>query len=361
MSTEIAFVPKIEIEGESDIYVKRGSTVQLKCVITQSLEEPAYIFWYHDGERVLKYDQSAIDIRMSRKGTDTTISTMTIFRTRPEDAGNYTCSPSNLDSASAYLHVINDMKLNVINSYDEGSNLQNSTTADDTVIITANLEDQQLLLDRVNSIRKKYGLKINILKTKYMVISRNPPENPIICIGDDRIKCVKTFKYLGTTINDQSDPQHEIKTRIQMARQAFVKFRPLLCNQNLNFEIRYRMVKCYIWSILLYGMETWTLKKTSTNKLEAFEIVRNDDVLKRAGVERELFELIKKRKIGYLGHILRGAKYEIPQLILQGKIEGRRGAGRKQLSWLRNIQEWTGIHNTGELCHAAKNRILVMR
>lgn len=100
-------VPKIEIEGESDIYVKRGSTVQLKCVITQSLEEPAYIFWYHDGERVLKYDQGQIDIRIARKGTDTTISTITIFRTRPEDSGNYTCSPSNLDSASVYLHVLN--------------------------------------------------------------------------------------------------------------------------------------------------------------------------------------------------------------------------------------------------------------
>lgn len=100
-------VPKIEIEGESDIYVKRGSTVQLKCVITQSLEEPAYIFWYHDGERVLKYDQGQIDIRIARKGTDTTISTITIFRTRSEDSGNYTCSPSNLDSASVYLHVLN--------------------------------------------------------------------------------------------------------------------------------------------------------------------------------------------------------------------------------------------------------------
>ncbi|VEN49659.1 unnamed protein product, partial [Callosobruchus maculatus] len=99
-------VPKIEIEGESDIYVKRGSTVQLKCVITQSLEPPAYIFWYHDGERVLN-DQSAIDIRMTRRGTDTTVSTITIFRTKPEDAGNYTCSPSNLDSASVYLHVLN--------------------------------------------------------------------------------------------------------------------------------------------------------------------------------------------------------------------------------------------------------------
>lgn len=50
-------MPKIEILGETDIYVKAGSIVQIKCVITQSLEEPAYIFWYHNGKRVLDYDR----------------------------------------------------------------------------------------------------------------------------------------------------------------------------------------------------------------------------------------------------------------------------------------------------------------
>lgn len=100
-------VPKIEIMGESDIYVKTGSPVTLKCVITQSLEEPAYIFWYHDGERVLGYDPAVLDIRMERVRADTTIGTLQIHHARPEDSGNYTCSPSNLDSASVLLHVLN--------------------------------------------------------------------------------------------------------------------------------------------------------------------------------------------------------------------------------------------------------------
>lgn len=100
-------VPKIEIVGESDMYVKTGSTVNLKCVITQSLEEPAYIFWYHDNERVLNYDRNAKDIRMERVGPDTTVGTLIIYNGRREDSGNYTCSPSNLDSASVLLHVLN--------------------------------------------------------------------------------------------------------------------------------------------------------------------------------------------------------------------------------------------------------------
>uniref|UniRef100_A0A1B6ED63 Ig-like domain-containing protein n=1 Tax=Clastoptera arizonana TaxID=38151 RepID=A0A1B6ED63_9HEMI len=100
-------VPKIEILGETDIYVKSGSTVQLKCVITQSLEEPAYIFWYHDGRRVLDYDRRLKDIRSERVGSDTTVGTLIIFEARRDDSGNYTCSPSNLDSASVLLHVLN--------------------------------------------------------------------------------------------------------------------------------------------------------------------------------------------------------------------------------------------------------------
>jgi len=93
--------------GETDIYVKTGSTVNLKCVITQSLEEPAYIFWYHDSERVLNYDKTQKEIKVERVDKDTTIGTLIIYSGRREDSGNYTCAPSNLDSASVLLHVLN--------------------------------------------------------------------------------------------------------------------------------------------------------------------------------------------------------------------------------------------------------------
>ncbi|KAG6461115.1 lachesin [Manduca sexta] len=99
-------VPKIEIMGESDLYVKAGSTVSLKCVITQALEEPAYIFWYHNDERVLNYDRSLVEIRMERVAPDTTVGNLIIYSSRREDSGNYSCAPSNLDSASVVLHVL---------------------------------------------------------------------------------------------------------------------------------------------------------------------------------------------------------------------------------------------------------------
>ncbi|XP_072938214.1 neurotrimin-like [Epargyreus clarus] len=99
-------VPKIEIVGESDLYVKAGSTVSLKCVITQALEEPAYIFWYHNDERVLNYDRSLVEIRMERVAPDTTVGNLIIYSPRREDSGNYSCAPSNLEPASVVLHVL---------------------------------------------------------------------------------------------------------------------------------------------------------------------------------------------------------------------------------------------------------------
>ncbi|KAL4705428.1 hypothetical protein ACJJTC_002266 [Scirpophaga incertulas] len=99
-------VPKIEILGEADMFVKAGSTVSLKCVITQALEEPAYIFWYHNDERVLNYDRSVIEIRMERVAPDTTVGNLIIYSPRREDSGNYSCAPSNLEPASVVLHVL---------------------------------------------------------------------------------------------------------------------------------------------------------------------------------------------------------------------------------------------------------------
>nr|CAH7732086.1 unnamed protein product [Callosobruchus chinensis] len=130
-------------------------------------------------------------------------------------------------------------------------------------------------------------------------------------------------------VDDQRNPELEIRCR---------KF---VTNRYLNFKLRYRLVKCYVWSVLLYGAEAWTLKAAAINRIETFEMwtlrrmlkiswtehVKNDDVLRMAGLEdRELFEHIEKRKISYLGHIIRGERYEFQRLIVQGIIEGgRRG------------------------------------
>lgn len=250
-----------------------------------------------------------------------------------------------------------------------GTLINNLRFADDTAIMAESAEDLQTLLEGVSRECEEVGLAINTQKTKMMVISKNPNINPILTVNGNRIEQVQKYKYLGSTINSEMDPDQEIKIRIEMARNAFMKYSTLLTNRNLNLVIRLRFVECYVWSVLMYGVETWTLKTQMIKKLEAFEMwlyrrilkipwtdrISNDEVLRRIGRKRKLLTIIKIRKTSYVGHILRSDKYLLLQNIMQGRIEGRKGIGRKKKSWLRNIREWTNL-GVGELFHVAKDR-----
>lgn len=251
-----------------------------------------------------------------------------------------------------------------------GVPISNLRYADDTVLLADNVEDLQTMLNRVTTIGNQAGLKINRNKTKFMVISRRKIQNADLHIEMEPIERVHRFKYLGYTINDEWDPDLEIKIRIEMARSAFIKMRKLLSNRNLSIGTRWRATKCYVLSTLLYGVEGWTLKVATMQKLEAFEMwlyrrilripwtdrVTNAEVLRRMAKDLELITTIKKRKASYLGHIFRNDKYGLLQLIMEGKIEGRRGLGRKKKSWLKNLREWFQIPEASNIIHAAQNR-----
>lgn len=70
----------------------------------------------------------------------------------------------------------------------------------------------------------------------------------------------------------------------------------------------------------------------------------------------KLITAIKCMEMSYLGHIFSEQRYQLPRVILNGKIESQRGVGSKQFSWLKYFREWSGIHNVGQLCHLAIDR-----
>uniref|UniRef100_A0A8D8QRW3 Uncharacterized protein n=1 Tax=Cacopsylla melanoneura TaxID=428564 RepID=A0A8D8QRW3_9HEMI len=87
------------------------------------------------------------------------------------------------------------------------------------------------------------------------------------------------------------------------------------------------------------------------------EHVTNVEVLRRMKKSQELMNIIKTRKLNYLGHIMRNeSKYSLLQLIRQGKIDGRRGPGRRRISWLHNLRKWTG-KTSAELFRIAVNKV----
>jgi hypothetical protein len=99
----------------------------------------------------------------------------------------------------------------------------------------------------------------------------------------------------------------------------------------LDLELRKKLVKCYVWSIALYGAETWTLQAINQKHLKSFKMwrwrrmeklswtdhVRNEDVLLRVKEQRNILHEIRKRKANWIGHILRR------NCLLQGVIEGK--------------------------------------
>lgn len=255
-----------------------------------------------------------------------------------------------------------------------GKIINNVRYADDTLIITDSTHDLQIILQEIDRVSREYGLKMNYKKTKYMVISKNPSCHPNtnIKVNSLLIERVKQYQYLGTWINDKHDQTMEIKVRIEKARNVFFKMKQLFTNPHLNLQLRLRMIKCYVIPVLMYGLESWTINKISMKKLQSFEMwifrralriswtkkIANEEVLRRVKRERELVNVIKARKLEYLGHIMRGERYGILRLIMEGKIAGKRSIGRRRMSWLRNLREWFGCTSL-QLFRAAASKVKI--
>jgi hypothetical protein len=134
--------------------------------------------------------------------------------------------------------------------------------------------------------------------------------------------------------------------------------RGLFFTSTLDLELTKKLVKCYIWSIALYGDETWTLRAVDQKHLESFEMwcwrrmekiswtdhVRNEDVLITVKEQRNILHEIRKRKGNWIGHILR--RNCLLQRVIEGKIQGgievtgRQGRRRRKL--LDDLKERRG-------------------
>lgn len=89
-------------------------------------------------------------------------------------------------------------------------------------------------------------------KTETMVITKKKEGEIPICqiiVNGTTLKQVKSFKYLGTTINCDAKDDKEFNIRIAQAKATFQQMKSVLCNKNIPFSTRYRVLKCYIYSV----------------------------------------------------------------------------------------------------------------
>ncbi|XP_020279607.1 zwei Ig domain protein zig-8-like isoform X1 [Pseudomyrmex gracilis] len=98
--------PKTEILGAPDLFINRGSTINLTCVVLQSPEPPAYIFWNHN-DAIISYDSTRGGVSVVTEKGDSTTSFLLVQEAKPSDSGRYTCNPSNAQPKSITVHVLN--------------------------------------------------------------------------------------------------------------------------------------------------------------------------------------------------------------------------------------------------------------
>ena len=144
-----------------------------------------------------------------------------------------------------------------------GKNIDNIRYADDTALVADSKEKLQELLTTIQRKSEEHGLNINTGKTEILVVSKKA-ETPRcnIHINNKQLKQVDKFCYLGSTIKSDGRCDGEIKKRIAEAKNAFNKMRNFLTNKNISLQIRKRGVKTFVWSVMTYGAEAWTISNT---------------------------------------------------------------------------------------------------
>ena len=160
------------------------------------------------------------------------------------------------------------------------------------------------------------------------------------------------FIFLGSKITVDGDCSHEIKRHLLLGRKAMNNLDSILKSRDITLPTKVHLVKAMVFPVVMYGCDSWTIKKAEHWRLDAFELwcwrrlLRvpwtarrfNQSILKEISPEYSLEGLMLKLKLQYLDHLMRRADSSEETLTL-GKIEGRRRRGRQRMRWLDHITD----------------------
>ena len=152
--------------------------------------------------------------------------------------------------------------------------INNLRFADDIVLIAETPEELQTLVDKVYKASCDIGLKVSIAKTEVQAISKSKCSLNID-IANDRLKQVEDFVYLGGKIAENGSSTSDIKNRIRKAGAAFQRLNNIWTSKSISSHTKMQLYQSLILSILLYGAESWTVKKEDSNRLHVFEMACN--------------------------------------------------------------------------------------
>ena len=224
--------------------------------------------------------------------------------------------------------------------------------ADDTTLMAESEEELKSLLMKVKEESEKVGLKLNIQKTKVMAT------RPIISweIDGETVETVTDFIFGGSKITADGDCSPEIKRRLLLGRKVMTNLDSILKSKDIILPTKVHLVKAMIFPVVMYGCESWTVKKAECQKIDAFELWcwrrplrapwsarrSNQSVLKEIIPGSSLEGLVLKLKLQYLGHLMQRVD-SLEKTLMLGGIGGRRRRGRQRMRWLDGITDSTGM------------------
>ena len=153
-----------------------------------------------------------------------------------------------------------------------GRNINNLRYADDTTLL-AEREELKSLLMKVKEKTEKVGLKLNIQKTKIMA------SGPITScqIDGETVETMANFIFLGSQITADGDCSHEIKRRLLLERNFMTNLDSILKSKDITLSTKVHLVKAMVFLVVMYGCESWTIKKAERRRVDAFEVWCGED------------------------------------------------------------------------------------
>ena len=214
-----------------------------------------------------------------------------------------------------------------------GRNFSKLRYADDTTLMAESEEELKSLLKKVKVEREKVGLKLNIQKTKTMVSS------PITSweVDGETVETVSDFIFGGSKITADGDCSHEIKRHLLLGRKVMTNLDSILKSRGITLPTKIHLVKAMVFSVVMYGCESWTVKNAECRRIDAFELWcwrrllripwtarrSNQSILKEISPGCSLEGPMLKLKLQYFGHLLQRVD-SLEKTLMLGGIGSRR-------------------------------------
>ena len=166
------------------------------------------------------------------------------------------------------------------------------------------------------------------------------------------METVADFIFLGSKITSDGDCSHEIKRYLLLGRKVMTNLESIFKSRAITLPTEVHLIKAMVFPVVMYGCESWTVKKAERRRIADFELWcwrrllrvpwtarrSNQSILREISPEYSLEGLMLKLKLQYFGHLKRRAD-SFEKTLMLGKIEGSRRRGRQRMRWLDGITD----------------------